>query len=148
MQHASMLAIVGLTVVCTMVFGLSGDALAGQFKTLNTAGLGVGAQVSAHSSPKNTGAAMEMEVYEWPTAAAGGSYRCRLLSNTSGVTLNLREIGVNGTIVGSCAAANGGTCDTPTLGHAGNLKFMCIVSSANGQPVSASAHYIIAVQRQ
>jgi hypothetical protein len=148
MQRASMLAMVGLTVVFAMVFGLGGDAVAGQFKTLNTAGLAVGAQISAHSSPKNTGAAMEMEVYEWPTAAGGGSYRCRILSNTSGVTLNLREIGVNGTVVGSCAAANGGTCDTPTLGHVGNLKFMCIVSSANGQPVSSTAHYIIAVQRQ
>ena len=70
MRRASMLAMVGLTVVCAMVIGLGGDALAGQFKTLNTAGLAVGAQVSAHSSPKNTGAAMEMEVYEWPTAAA------------------------------------------------------------------------------
>jgi hypothetical protein len=148
MQRSSMLAMVGLTVVLAMVFGFGGDALAGQFKTLNTAGLAVGAQVDAHSSPKNTGAAMEMEVYEWQTTAAGGNYRCRILSNTTGRTLNLREIGVNGTIVGSCAAVNGGTCNTPTLGHGGNLKFMCIVSTANGQPVSSTAHYVMAVQRQ
>jgi hypothetical protein len=76
MRRASMLAMVGLTVACVMAIGLVDDAVAGQFKTLNTAGLGVGAQVSAHSSPKNTGAAMEMEIYEWPRrweAAATGA---------------------------------------------------------------------------
>ncbi|HXH08477.1 MAG TPA: hypothetical protein VNP04_01695 [Alphaproteobacteria bacterium] len=148
MLRTSMVVMLGLTVALATVFGLHGEALAGQFKTLNTAGLGVGGSISAHSSPKNFGQAMEMEVYEWPTASTGGNYRCQITSNSTGQTLNLRLIGVNGTIISSCAAANGGTCSTPTAALVGNLKFMCLVATQFGAPVSSSAHYVIAVQRQ
>jgi hypothetical protein len=88
---------------------------------------------------------MEMDVYEYLSAAA--SYRCRILRNATGRTLNLRRVGVNGTIGSSCSAPPAGTCDLPFVAHVGNLLFQCIVATQNGAPVTATAQYVFAVQR-
>ena len=125
------------------------QAEAGEFKTLNTAGLGVGGQVTAYSSPKNNGPAMEMEVFEWASSLSGGSYRCRITQNATARVLNIRLIGINGTIVNSCTTSAGGVCDAPTVSVVSNAKFMCIVATQNGTTIpSDSSWYQMAVQRQ
>jgi hypothetical protein len=121
-------------------------ALAGQFKRLDASTLAPGTQVSALASPQNQGAAMEMDAYEYLSAAA--SYRCRITFNSTGEALNLRVIGVNGTVAFSCTTPVNGTCDTPFVAHAGNLLFQCLVATGNGSPVTASSAYVFAVQRQ
>jgi hypothetical protein len=148
MRRNSISAVLVLAIVLTTVFVFSHGATAGQFKRLNTETLAVGAQISAHASPLNTGAAMEMDTYEFKTAAAGGSYRGRILTNSTGQTLNLKVIGTNGLIVASCSAVNAGTCNTATLSLVGNLLFLVIIATQNGAPVNAGAHYSMAVQRQ
>jgi hypothetical protein len=122
---------------------------AGQFKRMTgSSTLAVNGSISAQASPRNQGAAMEMDTYEWQSQAAGAaSFRCRITSNTTGQTLNLKWLGVNGTIIDSCSALNLGTCDTGVHGLVANLLFQCVVSTANGSPVSAAARYIFAVQR-
>jgi hypothetical protein len=136
----------GLAVALAAALCLSTDpAIGGQFKRLNASVLAAGAQISAFASPQNQGAAMEMDVYEYLSAAA--SYRCRILRNATGRTLNLRRIGVNGTVGASCAAPPLGTCDLPFASHGGNLLFQCIVATQNGAPVVAGAQYVVAVQR-
>lgn len=136
--------------VCIMgLVGISiaGPATAGQFKRLDASSLAVGGQIAALASPQNQGAAMEMDVFEFQTPAAGGSFRCRILSNTTGQTLNLRFMGVNGTIISSCAAANNGSCDAGTFSLVGNLLFQCLVATGNGTPVITDARYTLVVER-
>jgi hypothetical protein len=131
---------------------LAGPADAGQFKRLSaTATLVPGAQVQVFGSPQNQGAAMEMDVYEFlsaGTAATLTGYRCRILSNSTGQTLNLRLIGVNGSVISSCAATSPGFCDLPFSSLVGNLLFQCTVATGNGAPVIPSRFYSLAVQRQ
>jgi hypothetical protein len=122
-------------------------AQAGQFKTLNTASLAVGASVQAYSSPQNTNDSMEMEVFEWPTPAAGGTYSCDILLNETGRVLNISLIGVNGTVINSCSAAAGGSCSTPIVGLAANTKFQCLTATSFGAPVGAGVYYSMSVQR-
>jgi hypothetical protein len=137
---------VGLAVALATVVCLSTEpATGGQFKRLNASTLAAGAQITAFASPVNQGAAMEMDVYEYLSAAA--SYRCRILRNATGRTLNLRRIGVNGTITASCAAPPAGTCNLPFALHVGNLLFQCTVATQNGAPVPIGSQYVIAVQR-
>jgi hypothetical protein len=121
--------------------------MAGQFKTLNTAGLAEGQQQTAVSSPKNSGLAMEMEVYEWTSRSAGGYYQCRILSNFTGEPLTITFMGVNGTIIDSCTAPAGGTCDVPAYNLFGNLKFQCLVATGYGSPVISTNTYKMAVRR-
>jgi hypothetical protein len=139
--------IIGVLLTAAIVF--TGESNAGQFKRMTGSNtLAVNGNISAHASPRNQGTAMEMDTYEWQSQSAGAaSYRCRITSNTTGQTLNLKWLGVNGTIIDSCSAANLGTCNTGVHGTVGNLLFQCIVSTANGAPVSGTAHYIFAVQR-
>jgi hypothetical protein len=126
-----------------------GQALAGQFKRLSrVATLAVGAQVAAFSSPQNQGAAMEMDVWEYLSAPAGASYRCRIISNNTGRQLRLARIGVNATVQASCVTPVNGTCDLPFVAHAGNLLFQCIVATGNGAPVATGSAYGFAVQRE
>ena len=125
----------------------SNAAEAGQFKTLNTESLAVGASVIAHSSPKNSGTAIEMEIFEWRSASAGGSYRCNILSNKAGTTLTIRLIGVTATPLGSCNAPPGGSCSTPIISLLGDFKFLCIVATSNNGLASANGHYIMSVSR-
>ena len=126
-------------------------AQAGEFKTLNTESLAAGAQLQAFSSPKNTGAAMEMEVFEFRSAPVSAKYKCKILRNNTWRILNIRMIGVNGTVIaaGGCsaAAALGSSCTPPTPPTlVANLKFQCLVATANGSPVNAS-WYSMAVSR-
>jgi hypothetical protein len=126
-----------------------GQALAGQFKRLSrVATLAVGAQATAFSSPQNQGAAMEMDVWEYLSAPAGASYRCRITSNSTGRQLRLARVGVNATIQASCITPVNGTCDLPFVAHTGNLLFQCIVATGNGSPVTTGSTYGFAVQRQ
>jgi hypothetical protein len=125
----------------------SNAAQAGQFKTLNTQSLAVGASVIAHSSPKNSGSAIEMEIFEWPSASTGGKYRCNILSNSTGTTLTIRLIGVTATPLGSCSALPGGSCSTPIIGLLGDFKFLCIVATSNNGLAGVNAHYVMSVSR-
>ena len=126
---------------------VSTSSEAGQYKTLNTESLAVNTTLRVQSTPLNTGAAAEMEVYEWRSAAGGGSYRCNIRANTTGRSLNLRVLGVNGTQIGTCTAPNGGNCSTAILSVVGNLKFICLVTTQNGAPVSANRDYLFSVSR-
>jgi len=125
-----------------------GQALAGQFKRLSrVATLAAGAQVVAFSSPQNQGAAMEMDVWEYLSAPAGASYRCRITSNNTGRQLRLSRVGVNGAVQAVCITPVNGTCDHPFVAHAGNLLFQCTVATGNGSPVTTGSVYGFAVQR-
>jgi|SoiMethySBSTD1v2_1073268.scaffolds.fasta_scaffold190103_3 hypothetical protein len=111
-------------------------ALAGQYKTLNTETLNPGQELRVTSSPKNTGQAMEIEVYEWQTTPAlSGTYRCNIRANNTGRQLILRHFGVNGQLLSTCTATNGATCSTLAIALFGNLKFLCMVSTQNNSPV-------------
>jgi hypothetical protein len=136
------------------IMGVAASALlaataahAGQFKTLNTGGLAAGGSVQAYSSPQNTNQSMEMEVFEWPSTAAGGSYSCNILYNGTGRVLNMSLIGVNGTVINSCSAGVSGSCSTPIAALAGGTKFQCLTSTAFGAPVAAGVYYSMSVQR-
>lgn len=148
MWHKLVSGILVVASVVALVLVSGRDASAGQFKRLNAQNLTVGQLLAVHASPLNQGNAMEMDTYEVLSATAGGAYRFRITSNATGQTLNLKVIGVNGTIVGSCSAPNGSSCLTPTLTLVGNLLFQVIVATNNGAPVLANAHYTFAVQRQ
>jgi hypothetical protein len=120
---------------------------AGQYKTLNTETLAVNTSRVVNSSPQNTGAAAEMEVYEFRSAVAGGKYSCAVLGNATGTALNLRLLGVNGSQLASCTAAPGLGCSTPVLAFVGNLKFICLVATQNGSPVVTNSRYLFRVAR-
>ena len=127
---------------------VAGPAVAGQFKRLTrVASLAPGTQAFASSSPQNQGAAMEMDVFEYLSAPAGASYRCRITVNGTGRALTLARIGVNGAVQASCTTPVNGTCDLPFVLHAGNLLFQCIVATSNGAPVATGSTYGFAVQR-
>jgi hypothetical protein len=131
-----------------MVFAFPASVDAGQFKTLNTESLGVGGSVEATSSPKNTGPAMDMEVFEFRTAAAGGTYSCRILANSTGRILNIHLVGTGGRLVSSCSAdpLTGGTCSTaPTL-LLGDRKFHCVVASSIAV-IGVNPTYVMSVNR-
>lgn len=135
-------------VVCSIgILALtSADAGAGQFKRINASTLAAGASILTWASPQNTGAAMEMDVYEYFSAAA--SYRCRIQYNNTGRAITLARLGVNGTIQASCTTAVNGTCDLPYVGHAAGLVFQCLVATGNGSPVAAGSLYAHTIQRQ
>lgn len=137
-----------VTAVLSMAL-ICGDVIAGQFKSLNTASLNANQQISARSSPKNTASgAIEMEVYEWETSNAGGTYQCRITSNATGQPLNIALVGLNATIIDFCNAPNGGSCSTPPVGLVEGAKFQCIVATqCCGSPVSSAANYTMAVRR-
>jgi hypothetical protein len=132
------------TVGALLVAG--GDVGAGQFKRINASGLAAGALILTWASPQNQGAAMEMDVYEYLTAAA--AYRCRIGYNSTGRQLTLARLGVNGTIQASCTTPVNGVCDLPYVSHAGGLLFQCLVATGNGSPVAAGSLYAFAIQRQ
>ena len=90
---------------------------------------------------------MEMEVFEWPSTAAGGSYSCNILYNGTGRVLNMSLIGVNGTVINFCSAGVSGSCSTPITALAGGTKFQCLTSTAFGAPVAAGVYYSMSVQR-
>jgi hypothetical protein len=146
MQRVFALAVFGAVIVAVLVF--SGEAPAGQFKRIIGGGLTDGGGfVFAHASPRNFGNAMEMDVYEFETPASD-SYRCGILNNNTGRSLNVRLVGVNGTIINSCATPVNGTCATPFVGLFGGLLFQCTVSTGFGSPVTDPAYYRFFVQRQ
>lgn len=126
---------VALIAAGVMMLGFAASTDAGQFKTLNTQDLVVGDAVQATSSAKNTGDAMEMEVFEFTTAPEGGTYSCNILANFTGRTLNIALVGVAAAIITSCSAEPGGTCSTSPTGLAGNVKFQCLVATQFGAPV-------------
>jgi hypothetical protein len=123
---------------------------AGQYKTLSAETLAPGAQVQATSSPKNSGIAMELDVYEFKAVAGGAQYRCRITTNGTGQPLGLKFIRVDGTVIGSCVAPPGGGCNTvysvPEIG--GGNKPLCLVHTGlNLLVVGRNPTYTMAVQR-
>ena len=148
MRRNSMLSILALTTLLATGLVWNGEVIAGQFKRLTGSNLlGVGGSISAHASPRNQGTAMEMDVYEYQSAAVAANYRCSITQNSTGRALRLRRIGVDGSITATCITAINGVCSLPLVAHAANLLFQCTVATASSQPVSATAHYTIAVQR-
>jgi len=138
-----------LTLALTALSALCGDAMAGSFKTLDTAGLAIDAQIQVRSSPKSTPeGAIEMEVYEWQTAPEGGVYQCRILVNNTGQPLSIRLVGLDGNISASCSAIAGSACDTAANSFVGDAKFQCLVAtSATTDAVVQGANYKMAIQR-
>jgi hypothetical protein len=127
-----------LAVLASAFLVCASSAIAGQFKTLNTANLAPGELLVVTSSPKNWNDTMELEMFEWLSADLGGTYRCSIRSNSTGAGLTIRMIGANGADVGSCTAPADGTCHTRARALAGGLKFACLVSTQAGTPVSGS----------
>jgi hypothetical protein len=124
---------------------------AGQYKTLSTETLAAGAQVQATSSPKNSGIAMELDVYEFKAVAGGAQYRCRITANATGQPLGLTFIRVDGIPIGSCVAPVGGSCNTvySVPGITGGNKPLCLVHTGlNRLVVGANPTYTMAVQRR
>jgi hypothetical protein len=132
---------------------LGSVADAGQFKTVNTVtNLGVlvpGGAITLISSPKtNLGGVMEMELYEFQTPPAGGSWQLVISQNNTGQDLNARLIGVNGTIIASCTTPVNGTCSTVPIALVGNLKFMAIVATDAFSPIApGNQTYTIRIRR-
>ena len=124
---------------------------AGQYKTLSTETLAAGAQLQATSSPKNSGVAMELDVYEFKAAPGGAQYRCRITANGTGQPLGMTFLRVDGTVIGSCVAPAGGGCSTayslPAI--TGGNKPLCIVHTGlNLLVLGANPTYRMAVQRR
>jgi len=135
-----------LTFLLTVLLVVCGDAIAGSYKTLNTAGIAVGTQVQVRSSPKNTpNGAIELEVYEWETGSVIDTWQCRILDNKTGQALSITMVGLAGGIFSSCTAPVGLTCDTAAQLLVPDAKFLCIVSTGNELPVIAGANYKMAV---
>lgn len=125
--------------------------VAGQYKTLSTETLAAGAQLQATSSPKNSGVAMELDVYEFKAVPGGAQYRCRITANGTGQPLGLIFLRVDGTVIGSCVAPVGGGCSTvyslPAI--TGGNKPLCLVHTGlNLLVVGANPTYTLAVQRR
>jgi hypothetical protein len=122
-------------IIAVAASGLLAAAQAGEFKTLNTNTLAAGGSVTAVTTPKDPipltafGGAIEMESFEFQTSPAGGSYHCQIVANNTNKTLNISLIGVNATVINSCSAAAGGTCNTPAVGLVGDLKFQCLLAT-------------------
>src|SRR4051794_14138664 len=134
-----------LVIGATAASLVAAGAQAGEFKTLNTQSLPVGGVIHAYSSPKNTSTAMEMEVYEWQTPSAGGTYTCGIDLSSGVPPLHVNLIGLTGIPLASCT---GTTCTTPTIGLGGGFKFMCTVSSGAGAASPGDlAWYRITVKR-
>lgn len=124
---------------------------AGQYKTLSTETLAAGAQLQATSSPKNSGVAMELDVYEFKAVVGGAQYRCRITANGTGQPLGMTFLRVDGTVIGSCVAPAGGACSTvyslPAI--TGGNKPLCIVHTGLNLLVQgANPTYRMAVQRR
>jgi hypothetical protein len=138
--------IVSLAIIVSLV--AAGGAVAGQFKNLNnTAALAPNGLVRAVSSPQNTGTAIELEAYEFLTAPDAASWTCRILGNGAGVPLNMRLVGLNGSILASCTAPAGGVCNTPAQNLLPGHRYLCLVASDAGSPAAPLGAYTMAVQR-
>src|SRR4051812_36918949 len=97
MINKSVSLVVALTSLLVLIFGLNQPASAGQFRRVDqTANLAVGGQIFFRVSPTNRNTAMEMDVFEFLSRAGAGSYRLRILQNSTGQQLNLRMIGLTG----------------------------------------------------
>jgi hypothetical protein len=141
---------VALTGILALTFGFFDGANAGQYRRVDqTATLAVGGQVFFRVSPFNHNSAMEMDVWEWLSAPAGGSYRLRIIQNNTGQDLTIRMIGLTGTQLGAvtCTTPVNGVCNTPSIALGGNFLFQAIVASGAGSPVVAGSQYTIAIQR-
>jgi hypothetical protein len=138
-----------LAALFTLGISFVGTAEAGQFKRLTGSNLlANGGSIQAYASPLNTGAAMEMDVYEFQTTPVFDSWRCFVNANNTGRALNVRLVGVNGTVgTSSCTTPVNGTCATPFVGLAPNLLFQCTVSTGNGSPVLPGSLYRFGIQR-
>jgi hypothetical protein len=127
------------------------SALGGQYKTLDASHLNIGEEIAVHSSPMNSGRAMEIDVYEWMAArSVVPLYICRIVANNTGRTLNLSMIDVTANnIISSCSAPRGGgACETPFQVHPEiDIKLLCIVGTENNSPVRKNAHYVFAIRR-
>lgn len=150
MFRKSLSLFVALTSMLVIVFGTLQPASAGQYRRVDqTATLAVGAQVFFRVSPTNHNTAMEMDVWEFLSRNGAGSYRLRIVQNSTGQDLTVRMIGLTGTQLGAvtCTTAVNGVCDTPSIALGANFLFQAIVSSGAGSPVGAGALYTIAIQR-
>jgi hypothetical protein len=142
---------IGLVLGCAGAIALlsGADAFAGQFKTLNnTSTLPTNGLVRASSSPQNTGSAMELEAFEFQTGPDVSTWLCRVIANATGTPINMRLVGLDGTIIRSCTAPAGGSCNTQAVGLVGGHRFLCLVSTQFPAPVTATFPvYTMAVQR-
>lgn len=142
---------VGWAAALVAVAFLAGNpAGAGQFKRLNAATLGLGAQIAVHASPQNQGSAMEIDVYEVLSGTA--SFRCRITQNNTGQQLALRLISLNGSQASLCVTSSAPpfTCNTSFLPSSllrPNSLYQCTVATAQGVTVIPGSHYTLAVQR-
>jgi hypothetical protein len=149
MRHATMFRTLAMAALFTLGASFLGTAEAGQFKRMTGSNLlPNGGFIQAYASPLNTGAAMEMDVYEFQTIPVlVDGWRCFVNVNTTGRALNVRMINVIGTVATSCTTPVGGTCFTPFINLSPNLLFQCTVSTGNGSPVAAGSFYRFGIQR-
>ena len=135
-----------LAIVFAIAFAFSKDALAGSYQTIDS--IPNGGAVALHITPRNQGAAAEATIVAWNSTTAVDTFRCGIISNSTGRALNLRMFGVNGTIIAQCTTAVNGGCATANVSLVANLEFQCGVWTQNGQPVlGANPHFVIEVRR-
>jgi hypothetical protein len=149
MRQATVFRTLAMAALFSLGVSFLGTAEAGQFKRLTGSNLlANGGFIQAYASPLNTGAAMEIDVYEFQTTPLSDAWRCFVNANNTGRALNVRLVGVNGTVgASSCTTPVNGTCFTPFVTLAPNLLFQCTVSTGNGAPVAAGSLYRFGVQR-
>ncbi len=144
MQKGFLTALLASSFLLAMAGGR--DALAGQYKTLDTTGLSINAEIQSISSPLSSGSRMEPDVYEWMADKSGlRSYRCAIRKNNTGRVLDIVMYGPSGLIT-LCAAISGGECETQAVVPEPGQKLLCVVGSRNF-PVRARATYTFAIKR-
>jgi len=146
MRRISLWTVRAVTIILAAGLVLSRDAVAFDFKTISTAGLGDGGARFVHVSPFNVNTAMETTVFEFVTNVAD-SWRCGITQNNTGQDLTVRLVNLLGFPVASCVTPVNGTCATPFVGLVGGFAFTCTVSGGTGSPVALGSHITFFVQR-
>lgn len=146
MKHNNFFRIAVVAISAVIVVALVGDVYAGNFKRMVGVMADGGGVNCAYVTPKNTGTAMEMDVYEFQTYVAD-SYRCCISGNTTGQDLYVRLIGLIGNPLASFVTPVNGTGCTGYIGLGASYLFQCTVASGAGSPVNGS-WYRLCVQRQ
>jgi hypothetical protein len=136
-------AIFLFAIVFAMIFAFSENAQTGQFKRIRD--IPNGGEVQVHSSPKNFGRDMEMDIYEFESATEPDQFRCRIVSNSTGQELAIFMYGSDGSLIQSCITTLNGTCTTASQTVGANVLLQCRVSAVG--LATSTAHYIMSVRR-
>jgi hypothetical protein len=133
-------------IVFAMIFAFSENALTGQFQRIGA--IPDGGELQFHASPKNFGNIMETDFYQFESVVSDffDTFRCRIVSNGTGIALTLRAFDSADISRGACTTSVNGVCAVSSPFFVNGLS-LCTVSPALGGGQSAAGHYIIAIGR-